>query len=179
VLDEPLGLPTPELEESPEPELDGDELELLPEGLELEPLLDGLALEPLLEGLGLPDGLALELEPLLEGELIEPLPELDPLEEPGDVELDPLLPDGEDDEPDDAPLLLSPGPPALSQPYRPPTARAIGRMTTPTFLLNLIWAPQIMVRDETLNEQQGSGPWSTQPFAYIKSGFSDIWKGSK
>jgi len=69
------------------------------------------------------DDLSLELELGLDGLV---------LEEP-DAE-----PDGEDGEVDDAPRvdeLLAP----RSQPYRPPTATAMGRRTNADFLIKLIW----------------------------------------
>ena len=85
-----------------------------------EPLaLDGLELEPALLDLSLEDELELGLDGLV-------------LEEP-DME-----PDGEDGEVDDAPRedeLLAP----RSQPYRPPTATAMGRRTNADFLSKLIW----------------------------------------
>jgi hypothetical protein len=120
-----------------------DDLSLEEElGLELEPLeLGGVADELLLElgleldGLEL-DGLVLEepepdIEPELDGELLEPDDEAEPDGEEGELLLD--------DEPLEAPPLLPP----RSQPYRPPTATAIGRRTNADFLSKLIWGAPV------------------------------------
>jgi hypothetical protein len=105
-------------------------------GLELEPLeLGGVLLEELLElgelELGL-DGLVLDepepdMEPELDGELLEPDEEAEPEGDDGEELLD--------DAPFEAPPLLLP---PRSQPYRPPTATAIGRRTNADFLSKLI-----------------------------------------
>jgi hypothetical protein len=131
----PLALPDP-LEESLE---DGllDEPEL---GVEDE---DELELGELELGLGVEDELELELGELELGVLAEPDIEpddegvlLEP-EDEDDGELGDVL---EDDEPADdlSPERDAPGPPALSQPYRPLTATAMGITTKAVFFSKLI-----------------------------------------
>jgi hypothetical protein len=132
LLLEPLGEaeePLPLEDESLEDEL----------GLELEPLELGVLLDELLElgelELGL-DGLVLEepepdMEPELDGELLEPDEEAEPDGEEGELLLD--------EAPREAPPLLPP----RSQPYRPPTATAMGRRTNADFLSKLIWGAPV------------------------------------
>jgi hypothetical protein len=123
---------------SDEVSLDGvDALdELLLDGLEL----GGVALEPLLELGELGLGLVLsdpELEPLEDEGLV-----LLPMDEEPELELDP---EGEV-MPREAPVLES-GP--LLQPYRLPTATAIGRTMTAVFFKILICrAPLTMEKRE-------------------------------
>jgi hypothetical protein len=128
--EDPDGLLLLELGEDEEP-LPLEDVSLEDElGLELEPLeLGGVLLDELLE-LGL-EGLVLDepepdMEPELDGELLEPDEEAEP--------------DGDDGEEllDDAPLEAPPLLPPRSQPYRPPTATAIGRRTNADFLSKLI-----------------------------------------
>jgi hypothetical protein len=140
-----------------EPEADGVELELEPDGVELleEPEADGVELE-LDDGVALePDALPLEdvsvellgvllLELLLEGELglVEELLLLGgvlgvvvlELEEDGDDGVVVVL-DPEDEDGALAPLPES-GP--RLHPYRPVTATAMGRTTNAVFLIKLM-----------------------------------------
>jgi hypothetical protein len=135
--------------ESLEPdELGVDELEELGEDEVPEELgVDDEELEELGElELGVdddPDALD-ELGELELGLLAEPL-----VLEESLLELEPdIEPEGVDDEaPLDEPERDAPGPPALSQPYRPATATAMGRAMTTVFLSNFIRSSHLRVGD--------------------------------
>ena len=83
----------------------------------------------------------LELGEVELGELelgVEAEPDIED-EPPEDDGLDGLVVLDEDEPAEDlSPPRDAPGPPALSQPYRPPMATAMGRMTTADFFSKLI-----------------------------------------